>query len=398
MVASGAEFRRWIEAPNRPDRRPEHDPYRDWECSNPLQLFDRLLDRQFVGPARAYVADVAAAIAERRPDLVVCSQFAFGAMAAAEAAGIPFDVLMPNVYLLPAKGMTPMGIGARPARGPLGRARDRVMFAVSERAFDKGRDRLNAVRAEVGLAPLKHFMDQARAARRHVVMTSPDFDFPGDLPANARYVGPVLDDPTWSGAEWTPPPGDEPLVLVAMSSTFQDHQGTMQRIVDALAMLPVRAVVTTGPALDPGAITAAANVTVVAAAPHREVLAEAAAVVTHGGHGTVVKALAAGVPLIVLPHGRDQADNAVRVVGRGAGVTLKRTAKAGAIAGAVSTVLDDPGFAVAAERLGAAIRRDAAGTALVDELEDLPRDGAVSGGGPASGPGRCAPATSATRG
>jgi MGT family glycosyltransferase len=396
--ATGATYRPWVEAPNRPDRRPEHDPYRDWEVSGPLKLFDRLLDLQFIGPARGYIADVDAAVAERRPDLVVCSQFAFGAMTAAEAAGIPFDVLMPNIYLLPAPGMTPIGSGTRPARGPLGRTRDRMTRAVMQRVWDKGRGRLNEIRQECGLPPVRHFMDQARAARRHLVMTSPDFDFPGRLPDNARYVGPVLDDPTWSGSEaWTAPAGTDPLVLVSLSSTFQDHEATLQRIVDAMGTLPVRAVVTTGPALEPGSITAAPNVTVVAAAPHRQVLAEAAAIVTHGGHGTVVKALAAGVPMVVLPHGRDQPDNAVRVSERGAGVTLERDAGAAAIADALRTVLDDPGYREAAGRLGASIRRDAAGSTLVDELEAV--EGGISGGGRSSAPGRrCAPATSATPG
>jgi UDP:flavonoid glycosyltransferase YjiC (YdhE family) len=102
------------------------------------------------------------------------------------------------------------------------------------------------------------------------------------------------------------------------------------------------------------------------------VLEHAAAVVTHGGHGTVVKALAAGVPLVVMPHGRDQADNATRVTVRGAGVKVKNTAKPEVIATAVRTVLDDPVYARAAAALGEAIRTDAASGRVVDALEDLP--------------------------
>ena len=49
--ATGATFRPWVQGLNRPDRRPEHDPYRDWEVTNPLKLFARLVDTQFVGPA-----------------------------------------------------------------------------------------------------------------------------------------------------------------------------------------------------------------------------------------------------------------------------------------------------------------------------------------------------------
>ena len=127
--------------------------------------------------------------------------------------------------------------------------------------------------------------------------------------------------PAWADdTAWTPPDGDGPLVLVAMSSTFQDDVDCLQRITDALGTLPVRGLVTTGPAIAADAIRAPANVTLVASAPHREVMRQADLVVTHGGHGTVIKTLAAGLPLVILHHGRDQADNAVRVTTRGAGI------------------------------------------------------------------------------
>jgi MGT family glycosyltransferase len=373
VVASGGTYRPWAAAPNRPDRRPEHDPYRDWECKTPIALFKRLLDKQFVGPAPAYAADTLAAIADERPDLVVCSFMAVGAMVGAEAAGLPFDVLFPNPYLLPAPGMPAFGLGLQPARGSLGRLRDRAANSLTGRMWASGVPGLNDLRAEHGLEPVDRFFDQIHRARRILVLTSADFDFPAELPANVRYAGPVLDDPAWAAAiPWTEPAGDDPLVLVALSSTFQDHAGCLQRIVDALGTLPVRGLVTTGPALDPGELRAPANVEVVTAAPHSEVLRSAAAVVTHGGHGTVIRALAADVPLVVLHHGRDQADNAARVTARDAGLSVKRTASPAAIAKAVSRLLDDPTFRTGAARLGQSIRRDAASGALVAELEDLP--------------------------
>jgi MGT family glycosyltransferase len=374
VLATGARWLPWVQAPNRPTRRMEDDPYRDWECKNPMQLFDRLVERQFVGPAAAYAADVDAALAQTRPDVVVCSFFALGAMVAAEAAGIPFRVLMPNVYLLPAEGKPPFGLGLQPARGPVGRLRDRAINRFTTRQWDrKGLPGLNDLRRTRGLAPLEHFFDQIHRADREIVMTSPAFDFVGEMPPNVVYVGPVLDDAAWCDA-WVPPAGDKPLVLVAMSSTFQDQAAGLQRVVDALATLPVRAIVTTGPAVDPSSVVAAPNVTVVRSAPHTDVLRHAAAVVNHGGHGTVMKALAAGVPQLVMPHGRDQADNAARVVARGAGLTVKRTADGRAIARAVERLLAEPGFADAARRLGADVRLDADGGALVTELV---RSGAV---------------------
>lgn len=369
VLATGATFCRWTKAPNRADRLPENDPYRDWEVKSPMKLFDRMLDAQFMGPAARYVEDVQAAIADRRPDVMLCSQFAFGAMVAADAARIPFVVTMPNIYMLPAEGMPPLGMGFKPATTAAGRLRDRVVGGFTLRVWDKkGLPRLNALRAELDLPPLAHFWDQVHRAERELVMTSADFDFPATLPAPARYVGPVLDDPTWV-APWTPPPGDDPLVLVGLSSTFQDQGRTIQRIIDGLATLPVRAVVTTGPALDPSSLRAHDRVSVVASAPHSEVLKHASLVINHGGHGTVIKALAAGVPMVVMHHGRDQADNAARVTARGAGLKVSRRAKPAKIAAAARSILDDDTYRANAQSLGDSLRRDASSGALLHELE-----------------------------
>jgi len=374
VLATGARFIRWSTAPNRPTRLPDDDPYRDWECRSTMKLFDRLLDLQFAGPVARYAADVTAAINDQQPDLVVCTMFTPGAMLAAEAAGVPFDIVFPNIYMLPAPGLPPIGLGLQPARGAMGRARDRIVQKVADRSWDKGLDRLNAVRAQYGLEPLDRFWAQADRAHRHVVLTSRGFDFPGQVPANVRYVGAVLDDPAWSSGvdAWTPPAGDDPIVLVALSSTFQDQGDCVRRVIDAVGSLPVRAIVTTGPALDPAGFDAPPNVEVRRSAPHSVVLRHAAAVVTHGGHGTVIKSLAAGVPLVILPHGRDQADNAARVVARGAGVKVAKDAKAKVIAAAISEVLADDGYRKAACALGEIIRTDASSGAVTDELEDVP--------------------------
>jgi MGT family glycosyltransferase len=374
VAATGAKCRRWAHAPNRRDRRPENDPARDWECNYPWQLVERLVTRVFVGPAAAYTQDVTDAIRETDPDLVICSMFCLGGMIAAEASARSFDVLFANIYPLPLKGMPPFGVGLRPARGFADRLRDTALNAATERLWDwHGLAPLNQLRAQHGLASLPHFFDQVRQARRHLVLTSQAFDFPAALPPGVRYVGPILDDPVWAdNTPWTPPAGAGPLVLVAMSSTFQDQVGCLQRVIDALGRLPVRGLVTTGPAIHSAALSSPPNVTVVASAPHHKVLQQAALVVTHGGHGTVVKALAAGVPLVVLPHGRDQADNAIRITERGAGRTLPRSSSPSAIAGAVEAVLGEQSYRSAAARLGTALRRDADSSLLIEELESAP--------------------------
>jgi UDP:flavonoid glycosyltransferase YjiC (YdhE family) len=379
VLSTGANFRRWLRAPNRRDRLPEHDPSRDWECKYPWQLVDRLVDTLLVGPAAGYASDVREALIRLQPSLVACSMFCLGGMLAAEAARIPYVVLFPNIYPLPARGLPPFGIGLQPARGRLGQARDGMLNRLIEHLWDrKGLTDLNTLRRAYFLAPLGHVFDQVRGAHRQLVMTSPALDFPATLPAGVRYVGPVLEDPVWSrGSSWTPPAGDKPLVLVSMSSTFQDQIGPLRRVIEALGTLPVQGIVTVGPAIDTAVLSDAPNVTVFAHAPHREVLRHASAVVTHGGHGTVVKALAAGVPLVLLPHGRDQGETAVRVTSRGAGIALERTVQPQAIAAAVTEVLQNPAFRTSAERLGESVRRDADDSALLRELEETPMERSV---------------------
>jgi MGT family glycosyltransferase len=142
--------------------------------------------------------------------------------------------------------------------------------------------------------------------------------------------------------------------------------------IDALAPLPARFLLTVGEERDHRELGALPpNVTVERWVPQDEVLTHAAAVVTHGGHGTVIKALAADVPLLVLPMGRDQNDNATRVTERGAGLQLTPETASDAIAQATRRLLDEPSFAEAAAQLGARIRDDAAGDEAVVELEGL---------------------------
>ena len=93
------------------------------------------------------------------------------------------------------------------------------------------------------------------------------------------------------------------------------------------------------------------------------------AVLTHGGHGTVIKALAAGVPLVVAPLGRDQPDNAARVVRAGAGLRVSRKASVADLRDAIGRVLDEPRFRAAARRMAATLAAERDEGLVVDELE-----------------------------
>lgn len=373
VINTGAEYRAWAPLPAAADSEPAHLAYRDWETNNPLLLAKGMADHLLVGPAAAQARDLVEEITSERPARVVTSFTAFGAMAAAESEDVPFDVLIPNIYPVPVPDRPPMGTGLKPARTGVGRLRDRVVGAISTRVMGHFvLPRLNAVRADLGLPVVRTPWDQLHAARRQLILSSRSFDLPGRFPEVVRHVGPILDDPVWTGAGgWTAPSGDEPLVLVALSSTFQGQTACVQNVVDALGDLPVRGLVTTGLGLDPAEVRSSQHVKVVRAAPHQAVLPEAALVITHGGHGTVMKALVRGVPLVIMPHGRDQPDNAVRVATRGAGLTVPRTASAARIGAAVREILGSPSYAQAAGRLGASIRDGVGDSDVVTELESV---------------------------
>jgi MGT family glycosyltransferase len=371
VAPTGAEHIPWTSGPQRPDLEPTSVLVRDWDAKSPQEGFVRTLDGFMTGPSALFADDVRAELRRRPADVVVSNIFLFGAQIAAEAEGVTRAFLIPNLFAIPGWGIPPIGPGLKPMRGPLGRVRDAALGKMTTRLFDKGLGDLNAARRANGLAPLDHTLDQFTIADRILILTSRGFEFDEYAPpSHVRFCGPRLDDPAWV-EPWSPPAGDDPLVLVGLSSTFQDHGDLLQRVVDGLGTLPVRGLVTTGPAIDPESIRAATNVEVVRSAPHSEVLKHAAAVVTHAGHGTVIKALAAGVPQVCLPLGRDQLDNAARVDHHGAGLRLKPKASAADIAAAVERVIDEPRFAQNAQRMAADIADDLREDRAVAELEEL---------------------------
>lgn len=374
VADTGAEFRSWSRAPHRTSQDPEDDVIKDWECRTPVALLNRLCERIITGPAAAYAADVRDALRDRPAHALAASGPLLGALVGAESMGVPSVALCANIYSRPAPGIPPFGSGFAPARGPLGRARDGAMNALATHLWNRNLAPLNTARTELGLDPLPEIWGQWDRAARVLVLTSPAFDLPAQLPGNVRYVGPVLDDPVWSGPPAVPD-GDEPLVVVGLSSTYMQQADVLRRIVAALVGLPVRAVVTTGPAVDPTQIPGTEKVHVVRSAPHAQLFPLADVVVTHAGHGTLVKALAAGVPALCLPMGRDQGDNVVRAARHGAVLALRPSARPERIAAAVRRLLDDPSYRDNAQALGAVIRADATGTTLVDELESLRGEG-----------------------
>jgi len=372
--SAGCAFSPWREAPHFNSRPEQTAMIAALEGGNPFRAF--LAARAFAGRAMTgrYARDVISTVRQFQTDAILADGLP-GILIGAQATSRPTAALVAQTYVRPTPGLPLLGTGWSPGTGVLRRTRDKIAPRVASALLSPTLPRLNAVIEDYELLPLDNVFELYDRCIRVLVMTSPSFDFKApQLPDNVRYVGPQLDDPDWAiKAKWQRQ-GTEPLVLVATSSIYQDQSDLLQRIAEALGQLPVRAVLTTGRAVDPVDIEAAANVEVLRAAPHVRVLREASAVVTHAGHGTVLKSLAAGVPLVCIPIGRDQKDNAVRVLRLGAGIRLSKKSTPAQIAAATSEVLERAQYKAAARRFADVLAWEAAHRPrAADEAEALVR-------------------------
>lgn len=371
--AAGCQFTSWTSAPHFDTLADQTAAIGAAEHGSPRQRM-RVVGRFAGGRAtRGFADDVLAAARAHATDGVLVEAALPGMLIGAQASGLPCAGLMANIYLRPTRGLPPLGTGWSPGVGPVSRSRDALVLGVAGLAT-KGLARpFNRIRAEYGLAPVADLFEQLDYLDRVLVLSSLGFDFPTRLPPNVRYVGPQLVDPDWAvgGVDWRPD-GPGPLVLVAMSSIYQGQADLLGTVASALGSLPVRAVITTGRAVRPDMVPAPGNVRVVRAAPHHDVLREASVVVTHAGHGTVLKALSAGVPLVCIPMGRDQRANTTRVLRLGAGVRVGKRSPASGVAAAIRRVLDEPAFATNARHVAQMLATEAAAhPTAADEVEAM---------------------------
>ncbi len=275
----------------------------------------------FVARGAHEIPDLEAAISLERPDGLLVDFNCWGAAAVAEKSGLPWALFMP--YFLPWRlpGLPPFGPGLAPRVGFVGRLRDAVLGKIVHGVVNRHLPRLNSVRARVGLGPIAHMADQGRTAPRILYYTAEPFEYAcAARPANVVMIGP---------GTWEPPGGppaflagvSKPLVLVTCSTEFQDDGRLIETALEALAGEDVF-VVATSAAVDPGKFRPPPNAHVERFVPHGPLLPRAAVVVCHGGMGITQKALAAGVPVCVIPFGRDQLEVARHVEVAAAGTRL----------------------------------------------------------------------------
>lgn len=255
------------------------------------------------------------------PDLVVCDEVDFGAMVAAERLAIPTATVL----------VIAAGSFVRP---------DVVGAALDE------------LRAAHGLPPDP---DLAMLSRFLVLAPGPpsfrDPAFP--LPATAHPMRALLPG-TGDGPIWQPQPTGCSLIYFTLGTVFNVESGDLfERVLAGLRTLPVQVVATVGHALSPETFGAQpSHIEIARYIPQAAILPHCHLVVSHGGSGSVIGALAHGCPLVLLPMGADQLANGARCAALGVGRMLDpHEATPTRVRATVAAVLDTPAHAQAAARL-----------------------------------------------
>lgn len=298
-------------------------PLEDYHGSNPLAQFSAAF-RCWLRRAPHEVTDLRAAVAEVAPDLLIVDVNTWGALAFAEASGRRFVMFLPFCLPTPDPLVPVFGPGFAPPRGWLGRLRDRLVWAVMVWTMRGDLARLNAMRAEVGAPPLGTYADLFTRADLTLYRTAEPFEYARtSWPRGFHALGPGLWAPPGEVPDWLlalP----EPRTLVSVSTELQEDGAIVDAALEALRDEPGSVIVTTS-ALDPARFTPPHDrVRIVKFLPHAAVMPHLDLVVTHGGMGTTQRALAEGVPVCVVPWGRDQNESARRAEVCGAGTRVPR--------------------------------------------------------------------------
>ena len=276
-------------------------------------------------PLKPYEAAVRAAretqpqVRAAAPDIAVSDILTPAPALAAELEGVPVATLVPHLHPDLPPGFPPYSIGARRPRTAAGRALWRATDRLVAQGLEQGRGEYNDCRARLGLGPLP-WVHTGISRSLTLVATLPQLEYPRDWPPWLRIVGPLLWEPPSEPV--APPPGDGPVVLVAPSTAQDPGHRLLQASLEGLARERVRVIATWNGREPAPSQRVPANAVLVPWLSYSRTMPACDLVITHGGHGTLVRALSCGCPVVISPGGGDMAESAARVDWAGLGVRL----------------------------------------------------------------------------
>jgi len=319
----------------------------------------------FLGPAPAQLRAIDEQLRVRPVDAVLAESMFLGAMLllCRPASARPPVINLGIVPLgLRSRDTAPFALGIPPLAGPLGRVRNAVMNAMTDRLVfsELQRDAERMALVETGSPLRTAAMNYPVLADALVQFTVPSFEYPrSDLAVPVHFVGPVS---VGAGAasdqgelpDWWGDLDGRRVVHVTQGTVANSDLGDLVLpALDALAEEDVLVVVSTGGRPVPESALPA-NARIAEYLPYGRLFPRLDVFVTNGGYGGVHHSLARGVPIVAAGSTEDKAEVSARVAWSGAGVRVRRVS-ADSIRSAVRRVLQDPSFRENAARIGAEI-------------------------------------------
>jgi UDP:flavonoid glycosyltransferase YjiC (YdhE family) len=327
-------------------------------------------------PLKPYAAAVKASGSTREvirafdPEVVVADIVTAAAALAAQAEGRPWATLVPHVMPAGEPGFPMYSVGAVHPRTRVGRRLWTLVRPLVMTGEEQGRVELNGARERVGLPPLDE-VHGGISRDLAIVATFPQLEYPrvAGWP-RMRVTGPLLWEQPFGEVEL--PPGNDPLVLVAPSTSQDPEHRLVRAALEGLAGEPVRVLATTNRREPPSPLPVPANARVVDWVSYARTMPLCDAVVCHAGHGTLARSLASGVPVVACPHAGDMAENAARIRWAGVGVSLpRRFLTPRGVRLAVRRLLSDPRYRRRAGELRDWAERNDGAAAAADAVEEL---------------------------
>lgn len=351
-------------------------------------LFDlgapaRAMKAWFLETIPQQVEDLEGAIAEFRPDVLLCDTTLFGPLLVLNEKHPEINFVVLSVVPpcpIPGPDAPPWGMGLPSARGGFGKLRNETVRRVSRLLLRDYNRAANRLRGQHGLPPIEGPIAEVYVrTARFLVCGAPSFDFNRqDLPSNVYYVGlcaepvPESEIPDWLKRL----PEGRPVVHVTEGTVHTSRPLLLEAAIRGLSGQPYDVVIGTGgrepDTLDIGPI--GDNIRVEKFVPHEPLFARSEALITTGSAGTICKGFIAGLPQVIVPIGWEHAENAQRMAEAGAGIRLDpKKCNPETVRRALKDLLGDPEYSRNAKRIGADLEACGGAARAADHVEAAAR-------------------------
>ncbi|MET0673852.1 MAG: nucleotide disphospho-sugar-binding domain-containing protein, partial [Microbacterium pygmaeum] len=360
VEATGARLVAWAAAP-------------DFDENDLATTFPRLVGKKglgqllinvqdvFIRTAPAQVSDLRAEWDREPWDAMAGDEVSVGMALHAEESGRPWATIAILPLNLASSQGPPSGMGITPGRNPLTRARDAALRAAVPLLARSLSKPLAEASAAIGLPPARRTFERVVFSPRLVIASGADIlDYDRtDRPASVHFVGQLrAPAPPVALPDWWGDLDGRTVIHVTQGTQNIDPDDLIRPALEALADRDVLVAVATGVAgRDELPFAVPENARVGGFLPYAELLPRVELIVTNGGWGGTLAALAHDIPLVIGGGDLDKPEIAARVAWTGAGVNLRTgTPSAAKVGAGVDRVLREVSFREAAARVGARLR------------------------------------------